>query len=85
MKENKRYAEIKDMHFIVDEVKSHAIHITMSSDPIDFDFTSNKINLKVNTVNIQNHKSTLIKPKLIKRKLITQIINKMTFKSVFSK
>jgi len=66
------------VRFIVDEVKSHAIHITMSSDPIDF--TSNKINLKVNTVNIQNHKDTLIK-----RKLITQIINRMTFKSILSK
>ena len=74
MEENKRYAEIKDMRFIVDEVRSPAIHITMSSDPIDF--TSNKINLKVNTVNIQNHKDTLIK-----WKLITQIINRITFKS----
>lgn len=73
MEENKRYAEIKDMRSMVDEVKSPAIHITMSSDPIDF--TSNKI-----TVNIQNHKDTLIK-----RKLITQIINRMKFKSFFSK
>lgn len=78
MKENKRYAEIKETRFIVDEVKSPAIHITMRSDSIYF--RSNKNNLKVNTVNIQNHKDTLIK-----RKLITQIINRMKFKSIFSK